>query len=100
MDEEAPKKINADQVEVIDAQGHVIQESKEGPQGSGRTHEADRPFAGKFGGGFGQVRIFRGGPAMLLLLPLLIPFALIAFFLLIVFALIFGRRVFKVVRFR
>jgi len=94
------KKINADQVEVIDAQGHVIQESKEGPHGSNGTHEADRPFDARFGGGFRQVRIFRGGPAMLLLLPLLIPFALIALFLLIVFALIFGKRVFKVVRFR
>jgi hypothetical protein len=89
MEQETPKKISAEQIEVIDAHGHVIQESKE-------QAEMKNPFGGAFGG----VKVFRGGPAVLLLLPLLIPIAIIGMFLVTIFALIFGRSVFKVIRFK
>lgn len=91
MDEPKPKKISVDQVEVIDAQGHVIQESKDSEQ---QAHEYRNPFAK------GQIKVFKGGPAMLLLLPVLIPLMLVGFILLLIFAIFFGRRAFKVVRFK
>ena len=90
-DSEQPKKISADQVEVIDAQGHVLQESKE-------SESRANPFQGAFGSG--QIKVFRGGPAMLLLLPIMIPLVLIGFFILMVFALIFGRRAFRIIKFK
>jgi hypothetical protein len=85
MSEEQPKKISAAQVEVIDAQGQVIQEAKES-----NTRSQGRA----------QMKVFKGGPAMLLLLPILIPLAFVGFFLLMIFALIFGRKAFRVIKFK
>jgi hypothetical protein len=48
----------------------------------------------------GGMRIIRGGPALLLLLPLLLPLVLLAFFALMIPALLFGRPVFRVLRWR
>ncbi len=82
---EAPKKISADQVEVIGTHGEVVKEA---------THSERAP---KSPFGFGQVKVIQGGPWMLLLLPVLIPVALFALFFVLVFALIFGRGFLKVV---
>ncbi len=82
---EAPKKISADHVEVLAADGHTIQEAKD---------HSSSPN-GFFSGNGAQVRVIRGGPAMLLLAPILIPLLIIGFFLLAIFALFFGRTLFK-----
>ena len=84
-EQEKPKKISADQVEVIGVQGEVVKEA------SGSKHAPKSPF------GFGQVKVIRGSPWMILLLPVLLPIVLFAFFFIAVFALIFGRGLFKVV---
>ena len=83
--ESAPKKIAASKVEVIDQAGHTIQQAKE-------SDGAPRGFSGPFGG---QIRVIQGGPWMLLVLPLLIPFVIIGFFILMVLTLFFGRSMFK-----
>lgn len=84
-EQEKPKKISADQVEVIGIKGEVVKEA------TGSERAPKSPF------GFGQVKIIQGSPWMLLLLPVLLPIVLFAFFFIAVFALIFGRGLFKVV---
>jgi len=76
MDE--PRKVNPDAVEIIGAQGEVVQEAK----------EKAAPI-------FGNVKVIQGGPWMLLLIPILIPVALVVFFMVAILALLFGRSVFK-----
>lgn len=87
---EKPKKISADQIEVIDAQGQVIQESKD-------SEAAKGPFNGAFGS---NIKVFKGGPLMLLLIPIMIPVVFIGIFFLLIFALLFGRRAFRVIKFK
>jgi hypothetical protein len=78
------KKIAPDQIEVIDANGVHI---------AGKENEATNPFMGS---GFKVIKMGPGtGLAGLLLLPILIPIAIIGFFLLAIFALIFGKAFFK-----
>lgn len=78
------KKIAPDQVEVIDASGAHI---------AGKENEPTNPFMGS---GFKVVKMGPGtGLAGLLLLPILIPIAIIGFFLLAIFALVFGKAFFK-----
>jgi len=72
MDE--PRKVNPDAVEIIGAQGEVVQEAK----------EKAAPI-------FGNVKVIQGGPWMLLLIPV----ALVVFFMVAILALLFGRSVFK-----
>ena len=88
-DNEKPKKISIDQIEVIDAQGQVIQESKDHES----VHARNNPFGA-------NVKVFKGGPAMLLLLPIMIPLVFVGFFLILIFAIFFGRRAFKVIKFK
>ena len=84
MDEsEQPRKISPDQVEIISPNGESTQHPDAKGQGS------------PFGGSFGQVKVFRGGPATLLLLPILIPVFLVGFVLLLIAALLFGKTIFK-----
>jgi hypothetical protein len=79
---ETPRKVDASVVEVVGRNGEVIQE---GEQGQGpRIHS------------FQGIKVFKGGPVALLLLPVLIPLVLFFFLLAMVFALVFGRGVFKV----
>lgn len=80
------KKISADQVEVLDQSGRVVKDS---------DHTLDEK--GARAQGFGNIRVIQGGPAFLLLAPLLIPLFIVGMILLMVFALFFGRSVFKVV---
>lgn len=82
------KRIAPDQIEVIDANGtHVAGKSES---------NANSPF-----GAFGSsgVHVMKMGPlgglGTLILLPILIPVAIIGFFLLVVFALFFGKTFFK-----
>jgi hypothetical protein len=78
------KKIAPDQVEVLGADGAHIA-GKEQPN----------PFAFQ-NGGFKVVKMGPlGGLAGLVMLPILIPVAIIGFFVLLLFAMIFGKTVFK-----
>ncbi len=76
------KKIAPDQVEVVDANGAHVAGKEE-------------PRVNSFGG----VHVVKMGPlgglAGLLFLPILIPVAIIGFFLLTIFALFFGKAFFK-----
>jgi hypothetical protein len=83
MNMETPRKVDASHIEVIGKTGEVIRESEDS--------KAANPFSG-----FSGIRVIQGGPAMLLLLPILIPVMIVGFFVLMVFALVFGRGVFKV----
>ena len=87
MDQEVPKKISADQIEVIGTHGEVVKEATD-------TH-ASSANAANFG--FGQMKVIKGGPWLLLLLPVVIPIAIFVFFLFAILALFFGPRLFKVV---
>lgn len=78
------KKIAPDQVEVIDASGAHI---------AGKENEPVNPFANA---GFKVVKMGPGNAlAGILLLPIIIPVAIIGFFLLAIFAMIFGKAFFK-----
>ena len=83
--QEVPKKISPDQVEIIGTQGEVVKEAQRGSTRPGAAFS------------FGQMKVIKGSPWMLLFLPVLIPVVLFAFFFIAVFALIFGRGLFKVV---
>jgi len=79
------KRIAPDQIEVIDSNG---------------THIAGKAESqGPFFGGSGGMRVVKMGPvsaiAGLIMLPILIPIAIIGFFLLAIFAIIFGKAFFK-----
>lgn len=82
------KKIAPDQVEVIDANGTHI---------AGKEEQPTNPFGGAFGGN--GVHVMKvgsfGGLGTFLLLPILIPVAIIGFFLLAILALLFGKTFFK-----
>ena len=80
---ESPRKVDASEIEILGTRGETIRES-EAHSGSPR------------GFTYGNVKIFKGGPALLLFLPLLIPIAILAFFLMTVAALFFGKSVMKV----
>jgi hypothetical protein len=85
---EAPRKVSPAEIEVIDSTGQAVS----GP--SAKARGADSTIS------FGGMRVIRGGPALLLLLPLLLPLVLLAFLALAVPALLFGRSVFRVFRWR
>ena len=78
------KKIAPDQVEIIDSNGTHI---------AGKDESRGPFFAGS------NMRVVKMGPlgglAGLIMLPILIPIAIIGFFLLLVFAMIFGKAFFK-----
>jgi hypothetical protein len=82
-DFETPRKVNASEIEILGTSGETIRESE---ANSGRPH----------GFTYGNVKVFKGGPALLLLLPLLIPIAILAFFLMTIAALFFGKSVMKI----
>ncbi len=70
------KKIDSSQIEVLD-----------------RTGESLTPKAGAEGySRWGAVRVVRGGPVALLILPLLLPLILVLFVLVLVPLMIFGRK--------
>ncbi len=79
----APRKISASEIEILGAGGETIRESVRNPVGPDAT-------------AFGNIRVFKGGPALLLLLPLLIPVAILVFFMMAIAALFFGKSVMKV----
>ena len=81
-DHEAIKKISPDQVEVVGvaSEGHP-----------GQSTFSQSPF---------QMKVIKGGPVTLLLLPLLIPVFLIGFILLMIAMIFFGTSVFKMVGFK
>ncbi len=77
------KKIAPDQIEVIDATGAHV---------AGKVEQPTNPFMG----GMKVVKMGpMGGLAALVMLPILIPVAIIGFFLLAIFAIIFGKAFFK-----
>ena len=87
MNEDKPKKIAASQVEVLGANGEVVK-----PSESSQTKQS-ATF-----GSFGQVHVMKGSHWMLLLIPVMIPFLIIGFFLLMILALFFGRGMFKIMK--
>ncbi len=79
-----PRKVDASEIEILDSSGQVVKE---------REASAQQP---RFGG-FGGVRVIQGGILpFLLLLPLVIPFAILVLILMSVFALFFGRGAIRV----
>ncbi|NDG86086.1 MAG: hypothetical protein EBX52_13740 [Proteobacteria bacterium] len=87
-DQDQPRKIDSSQVEVIGSSGEVLKEAA-----------AEAPVNGTEGSGFarwGGVRVIRGGPALLLLLPILIPVAMILLFLMAIAAIFFGRSMVRI----
>ncbi len=82
------KRIAPDQIEVIDANGTHI---------AGKDDSNEDPFKAAFGhGGVHVVKMGSfGGIGTLLMLPILIPVAIIGFFLLAILALLFGKAFFK-----
>lgn len=85
-DNETPKKILASQVEVLGANGEVVKPSEEDPSQKPQWN------------GFGQVRVIKGGPWMLLFIPVLIPILIVGFFLMMVLALFFGKSMLKIAK--
>jgi hypothetical protein len=81
---EEPRKVNPEAVEVIGAHGEVVKEAKEHPHA--QTERSP----------FGQVRVFQGGPWLLLLIPVVLPLLLVALFFMSILALFFGRSVFQI----
>ncbi len=76
-DREQPRKVDPSHVEVLGASG-------------------ESPFTRMNGSGFsraGGIRVIRGGPALLVLLPILIPIALILLGVLAFAAIFFGRSI-------
>lgn len=82
-DFETPRKVNASEIEILGTGGETIRGSE---ADSGRP----RGFT------YGNVKVFKGGPALLLFLPLLIPIAILVFFLMTIAALFFGKSVMKI----
>jgi hypothetical protein len=79
------KKIAADQVEVLGANGEHI---------AGK--EQANPFGFQQAGGFKVVKMGPlGGLVGLVMLPILIPVAIIGFFGLMLLAMVFGKTIFK-----
>ncbi len=76
------KRISPDQVEVVDANGTHVAGKEEAPA---------NPFGGVHVVKMGSL----GGLGTLLLLPILIPVAIIGFFLLALLAILFGKTFFK-----
>jgi hypothetical protein len=78
------KKIAPDQVEVLDANG---------------AHVAGKEQASPFGFQNGGFKVVKMGPlgalTGLVMLPIIIPVAIIGFFLLMLFAMVFGKTFFK-----
>lgn len=78
------KKISVDQVEVVDANGAHV---------AGKDNEQQNPFTGSFG--TGNFKVVKMGPmgalGGLLLLPIIIPVAIIGFFLVMILAMFFGK---------
>ena len=78
------KRIAPDQVEVVDSKGAHL---------AGKEEPRPNPFGG------GGVHVLKMGPVgglvSLLLLPILIPVAIIGFFLLAILAIFFGKAIFK-----
>lgn len=79
------KRIAPDQVEVIDANGAHV---------AGKEERPTNPF-----GGTGGVHVVKmgslGGLGTMLLLPIIIPIAIIGIFFLAIFALLFGKAFFR-----
>lgn len=81
------KKISSENVEILGADGSHI---------AGKEDQATPNFGGFGGGGFKVVKMGPlGGLAGLLLLPIMIPVVLIGIILLAVFAMIFGKALFR-----
>jgi hypothetical protein len=86
---ESARKVDPSTVEVLGSSGEVLKE---------RARETVRPDSGEgFQKGFRGIRMIQGGPALLLLLPLFIPLALISMMVMGFVALFFGRSVVRVV---
>ena len=79
-DLETPRKVSVEQVEVLSPDGAHLSGAPSKEQAS--------PFQG-----FGGIRVFRGGPAMLLLLPLVIPFLILGLLFMTLIATLTGKAV-------
>ncbi len=80
------KKIAADQVEVLGANGEHL---------AGKEQHQN-PFGFQQAGGFKVVKMGpMGGLIGLVMLPILIPVAIIGFFVLMLLAMVFGKAIFK-----
>jgi len=87
-DQDQPRRIDASQVEVLGASGEVLKEAA-----------TEAPANGAEGAGFarmGGLRVIRGGPALLLLLPVLIPVAMILLVVMAFAAIFFGRGIVRI----
>ena len=85
---EEPRKVNPESIEVIGTHGEVVKESKEHHRAKMRAKTQETPF--------GNVRVFQGGPWLLLLIPIVLPILLVALFFMSILALFFGRSVFQI----
>ncbi len=84
MSNQEPRKIDASEIEILDSSGEVVKERE----------KAARKAAT---GGFGGIRVIQGGVLpFLLLLPLVIPFAVLLMIVMAVFALFFGKGAIRV----
>ena len=79
-DLETPRKVSVEQVEVLSSEGAHVSGAPSG--------KAASPF-----GGIGGIRVFQGGPAMLLLLPIVIPFLILGLLFMTLIAIITGKAV-------
>ncbi len=89
---ESPRKVDSSVIEVVGRDGEVIREGDHDPVLKSSRESVNGPHLY----GFQGIKVFKGGPAALLLLPVLIPLVLFFFLVAMVFALVFGRGVFKV----
>ena len=81
--EDQPRKVSPAEIEILDSTGEIVRE---------RSKNAKAAGSGTFGG----VRVIQGGPAILLLLPVLIPILIVGFFIMAFMALFFGRGIMRV----
>ncbi|MBU6153705.1 MAG: hypothetical protein KGP28_05325 [Bdellovibrionales bacterium] len=81
---ESPRKVDASDIEILDSHGGTI-----------RPPESDA--SAKPGFFNGNIKVIKGGPALLLLLPVLIPVAILMVFLMLVGILVFGRSAIRVI---
>jgi len=90
---DAPRKVTAAEVEVLDSNGM--------PLAGGRSESANAG-SGPRSFGMGGIRVIRAGPLtlvfMLLLLPLLIPLLIVLLVGVMMSALVFGRAAFRIFR--
>lgn len=97
-DEETPKRISPEQVEIVGLGVHAKPSDQEEAIENNPNFNKQQPFGGMRG-----MRVMNAGPLGLLFIPLVIvlmPVVLVGLVILLILAGLFGRSVFKVIRFK